>query len=106
MLDLNDALLHLGYDNPDEFITKNVEGNLKEAEAYLKGAVGEDVLKLLPDDERVDILLKAYLDDLHDDRGTTSAKANNAKRAMIDSAEKQLRLKLVREREKAGGATV
>lgn len=106
MLTLEDALLHLGYDVPDATITKTVEGNLAEAKAYLKGAVGEDVLDLLPNDERVDILLKAYLDDLHDDRGTTSAKANNAKRAMIHSAETQLRLKLVRERAKAEGATV
>lgn len=105
MLTLDDALLHLGYDEPDEKITKAVTDNLNEATDYLKGAVGEDVLDILPEDYRVDILLKAYLDDLHDDRGTTSAKANNAKRAMIHSTEMQLRMKLIRERAKAEGAT-
>ena len=105
MLTLEDALLHLGYDETDAKIDSIVSANLREAEAHLLGAVGEDVLELLPEDARVDILLKAYLDDLHDDRGTTSAKANNAKRAMVHSAELQLRMKLIRERAKAEGAT-
>ncbi len=101
MLTVTDALLHLGYDEADEVITKTVTKELAEACSYLRGAVGEDVLDLLPNDERVDILLKAYLDDLHDDRGTTSAKANNAKRDMVHSSEWQLKLTLSRKREEA-----
>lgn len=98
---LDDALLHLGYDEADEAIIKKVTSELDEAEAYLQGAVGMDVFDLLPDDPRVNILLKAYLDDLHDDRGTTSAKASNAKREMIHSTEWQLRLDLAKAREDA-----
>lgn len=98
---LDDALLHLGYDEVDETITKKVTGELEEAETYLKGAVGDDVFDLMPEDPRVNILLKAYLDDLHDDRGTTSTKANNAKRGMIHSTEWQLKLELARAREAA-----
>jgi hypothetical protein len=101
MLTLVDALQHLGYDEVDEVITAKVTAELAEASSYLQGAVGEDIFELLPDDHRVDILLKAYLDDLHDDRGTTSAKANNAKREMVHSTEWQLRLTLSREREEA-----
>ena len=101
MLTINDALAHLGYDEPDELITNKVTAELDEAEAYLQGAVGMDVFDLLPTDPRVNILLKAYLDDLHDDRGTTSAKAGNAKRELISSTEAQLKMELVRAREGA-----
>ena len=101
MLTIVDALYHLGYDEVDELITEKVTNELNEASSYLQGAVGEDVFELLPDDPRVDILLKAYLDDLHDDRGTTSAKANNAKRELVNSTEWQLRMTLSRKREEA-----
>lgn len=101
MLTIDDALTHLGYDETDEVITKKVTAELDEAEAYLQGAVGMDIFDLLPEDPRVNILLKAYLDDLHDDRGTTSAKAGNAKRELIHSTEQQLRMELVRVREEA-----
>jgi hypothetical protein len=101
MLKLTDALRHLGYDEVDEVITERVTNELAEASSYLRGAVGDDVFDLLPEDPRVDILLKAYLDDLHDDRGTTSAKAGNAKRELVHSTEWQLRLTLARKREEA-----
>lgn len=102
MLTYEDALQHLGYDEVDERIKATVAHELQEAQMYLKGAIGTDVLDLMPDDPRVDILMKAYLSDLHDDRGTTSAKASNAKREMIHSTEWQLRLELIRLREEAG----
>ncbi len=101
MLTLEGALRHLGYDEVDEVIIEKVTNELAEANSYLQGAVGEDVLDLLPDDPRVNTLLKAYLDDLHDDKGTTSAKAGNAKRELIHSTEWQLRLTLSRKREEA-----
>ena len=102
MLTIDDALLHLGYDEVDEVITRRVKSELAEATGYLRGAVGGDILELLPEDPRVDTLVKAYLDDLHDDRGTTSAKASNAKRELIHSTEWQLRMELARKREEAG----
>lgn len=101
MLTLTDALRHLGYDEVDEAITDTVTAELAGANSYLRGAVGEDVFDLLPGDSRVDILLKAYLDDLHDDRGTASAKAGNAKREMVHSTEWQLRMELAHKREEA-----
>ena len=101
MLTVDDALLHLGYDEVDDTIVKKVTSELEEAEAYLKGAVGVDIFDLMPEDPRVNTLLKAYLDDIHDDKGTTSAKANNAKRELIHSTEWQLRLELVKAREEA-----
>ncbi len=101
MLTIEGALRHLGYDEVDEVITEKVTNELAEANSYLQGAVGEDIFEVLPDDPRVDILLKAYIDDLHDDRGITSAKAGNAKREMVNSTEWQLRLTLARKREEA-----
>ena len=101
MLTIADALEHLGYDEVDDSITRTVNSELAEATGYLRGAVGADVLELMPDDSRVDTLMKAYLDDLHDDRGITSAKAGNAKREMIHSIEWQLRLELAQTREEA-----
>ena len=106
MLTVEDALRHLGYDEPDETIGRTVTDELAEVKAYLQGAVGVDIFELMPEDPRVDTLMKAYLDDLHDDRGTTSAKAGNAKRGMIHSTEWQLRLELVRKREELEGASV
>jgi hypothetical protein len=103
MMTLDDALLHLGYDEVDETITRKVTSELEEAETYLQGAVGADIFDLMPEDPRVNILLKAYLDDLHDDKGTTSAKASNAKRDMIHSTEWQLKLELAKAREEAEG---
>lgn len=101
MLTIEGALRHLGYDEVDKFIAQRVTDELTEAKSYLQGAVGDDIFDVLPDDPRVDTLLKAYLDDLHDDRGTTSAKAGNAKRELIHSAEWQLRFTLARKREEA-----
>lgn len=101
MLTLNDALRHLGYDVTDDMIAQTVSAELDEVKAYMQGAVGVDLFELMPDDYRVNILAKAYLDDLHDDRGTTSAKAGNARREMIHSTEWQLRLELSRKREEA-----
>lgn len=105
MLTIDDALRHLGYDEIDETITKAVTEELERAKSYLQGAVGDDIFELMPKDPRVDILLSAYLDDLHDDRGTTSAKAGNAKREMVHSTELQLKLALARKREEQEGAS-
>lgn len=101
MLTLEEALRHLGYDEVDDAITATVADELEEVKSYLQGAVGADIFDLMPEDPRVGILLKAYLDDVHDDRGTTSAKAGNAKRELVHSTEWQLRLELARKREEA-----
>lgn len=106
MLTIDDALAHLGYDEVDEKITKAVTDELEGARSYLQGAVGDDIFDLMPDEPRIDILLRAYLDDQHDERGTTSAKASNAKRELINSTEWQLRMELARKREELKGASL
>lgn len=102
MLTINEALDHLGIDYADEKVTRNVGSALKDAQRYLQGTVGADVFDLLPDDERVERLVKVYLTEIYDEP-STSAKAGNAKREMVHSMELQLRMELARLRE---GATV
>lgn len=100
MLTIEEALAHLGIDYADETVTRNVASALKDAESYLQSAVGADIFELLPHDDKAERLVKCYLSDLYDERGT-SAKAGNAKREMIHSMELQLKLELARIRESA-----
>lgn len=101
MVTIEEALRHLGYDQTDPVVVSNVTAALRDAESYLQGAVGDDVLELLPDDPKADRLVKTYLEEMYDERGLTSAKAGNAKREMVHSLEWQLRMKLARMREEA-----
>lgn len=98
---IEDALLYLGIDYADEMVTANVTRALNDAKAYLQSAVGEDVFDLLPEDPKVGRLVLTYLQELYDERSTTSAKAGNAKREMVNSMEWQLRMELARKREEA-----
>lgn len=97
---LEEALLHLGYDYPDETIRKIVTRELAAAVATLHGAVGEDVELLMPDDARAKELVLIYLDDLHDNKGV-SAKVSGATRRMVATMEMQLNLELRTRREEA-----
>lgn len=95
-----DLLDHLGIDYADEQVTRNATRALRDAGSYLLSTVGADVHTLLPNDSKADRLVLEYAADLYDERGT-STKAGNARRAMIDSMETQLRLELARAREAA-----
>lgn len=97
---------YLGIDYADEDVTANVTNALNDAMVYLQSAVGADVFELLPDDRKVWRLVKIYTKEMYDERGTSSAKANNAKREMVHSMEWQLKLELVQAREKAAGGAV
>lgn len=92
---LEDALMHLSIDYPDEVVTANVTRMLNTSIATLHGAVGENVEKHLPGDPRIDELVYAYLDDLYSDRGTSS-KVSNATRRIVHTIETQLRIELQR----------
>lgn len=100
-LTVDELLQHLGIDERDTLIVANVTSALEDAEAYLKSAIGEDVFDLLPEDPKVVRLWKLYATDFYDER-STSAKAGNAKSAMVHDLEWQLRMELARAREEAG----
>lgn len=97
-----DVLAYLGIDYADEVVTRNVTKAMSAAWQTLLGSVGEDVEKLLPNDPRVEELVKIYTDDLYSERGV-SAKVSNATRNMVSTMEGQLRLELARKREEAAG---
>lgn len=95
-----EALVHLGIDYPDENIKTIVTQKLAAAVSTVKGAVGDDVELLLPDDSRVKELVLAYLADLYDNRGV-SAKISNAVRLSMASMELQVKMELRQIREEA-----
>ena len=98
---VEDALLYLGIDYPDDVIRKNVTRALATAVKTLHGAVGEDVETLMPNDSRANELVLIYLDDLYSQRGI-SAKVTGATRRMVADMVLQLQMELRTLREEAG----
>lgn len=99
---VEEVLQYMGYDYPDDVVTANVTRALATAEATLRGAVGDDVDDLLPDDSRVKELVLIYADDLFTNRGL-SAKVSGATRRMVQDMELQLCMELRRKRAEVAG---
>ena len=100
MVTVPEALLYLGIDYEDEAVTANVTRALNTAKQTLKGAIGADWEKYLPNDPRAAELVLIYLDDLYSERGV-NAKVGNATRRLVADMELQLRLELRRAKEAA-----
>ena len=98
---VEDALVYLGIDYPDEVIRKNVTRALAAAVKALHGAVGEDVETLMPNDPRAQELVLVFMDDLYSERGV-SAKVSGATRRMVADMVLQLQMELRQLREGAG----
>lgn len=97
---LNDALDYMGIDYVDAMVNKNAQRALNTAKSVLKGAVGDDVFNLMPDDDRVRELTLMYTDDLYSERGV-ALKVSAATRKLAADMELQVRLELSRAREAA-----
>lgn len=95
---IEQALDYMGIDYVDDMIRSNVTRALNTAARTLRGAVGDDVLDLLPGDERAAELILIYTDDLYSERGV-GAKVSAATRQLVHSMEWQLKLELRRARE-------
>lgn len=104
---IDEALAYLGYDYKDAVVTATVTRALNAAVGYFYGAVGskEDVEKYLPDDPRVPELVLHYLDEIYDEKGVTSSKANSATRNSINSLKLQLQLALRQAKDKEASST-
>ncbi len=98
-----EALAYLGIDYADDVVKRNVTRAMATAAKTLQGALGADVLQLLPDDERVKELALIYTDDLYSTRGV-AAKVSGATRQLVHTMELQLKLELRAMREEAAGA--
>jgi GTPase len=88
----------MGIDYVDDMIRNNVTRAMATAARTLRGAVGDDVLDLLPGDERVAELILIYTDDLYSVRGVGD-KVSAATRKLVHTMEWQLKLELRRARE-------
>lgn len=86
---IEEALAYLGIDYQDAVTATNVTRALATACKTVRGAVGDDVDVLMPDDPRVKELALIYLDDLYSNRGL-SAKVSNATRLSVQTLELQL----------------
>jgi GTPase len=97
-----EALDYLGIDYADDVVKRNVNRAMATAAKTLQGAVGADVLTLMPNDERVKELGLIYTDDLYSTRGV-AAKVSGATRQLVHTMEQQLRLELRQLRKEAAG---
>lgn len=98
-----EALDYLGIDYADDVVKRNVTRAMATAAKTLQGAIGADVLTLMPDDERVKELALIYTDDLYSTRGV-AAKVSGATRRLVQDMELQLRMELRKLRKEAAGA--
>ena len=87
-----EVLSYLGIDYADDMVTRNVERAIKTADAYLKGAVGENYPT---DDPRAKELALIFISDLYDNRGMIEKVSGNVRR-LVDDFMLQLRLELRR----------
>ena len=101
MLTVDEALIYLGIDYPDDVVTANVARALASATATLHGSVGEDIEVYMPGDPRARELVLLYLDDLYTNRGLSN-KAIGSQRRLIADMEWQLRLELRQAKGAAG----
>lgn len=91
MIKVDDVLDYLGIDYDDEMINRNIERCIKTADAYLKGAIGENYPA---DDPRAKELALMVVSDLYDNRGYTSSNVSNMVRRLVEDFSLQLRLEL------------
>ncbi len=104
MVTIEDALTHLGIDYADKAVTANVRAALDAAEYRMLGAVGYKVREFLPEDPRVDQLVRIYLTENYDER-SASMKTGNARSRLATDLELQLRLELRAAQDQAGGGS-
>ena len=105
MVTLQDALDYLGIDETDDVIERRVVKAMQSGEAMMRGAVGEDVREMLPDDPRIDELALYFTGEAYDDRAGSQKQVSVRSRYACDL---ELQLKTARRRAmlQAGGGIV
>ena len=88
----NEVLDYLGIDYADDMVIRNVERSIATADAYLKGAIGQNYPT---DDPRAKELSLIFIADLYDNRGSIEKVSGNIRR-LVDDFMLQLRLELRR----------
>lgn len=85
-----EVLDYLGIDESDPMIEANIVRSIRTADAYLKGAIGENYQI---SDPRVKELALIFISDLYDNRGMIEKVSGNIRRLVSDFC-LQLRLEL------------
>ena len=89
---VDDVLYYLGIDYADNMVTKNIERAINTADAYLKGAIGDNYPI---EDPRAKELALIFIADLYDNRSMIEKVSGNVRR-LVDDFMLQLKLELMR----------
>lgn len=89
---VDEVLYYLGIDYADDMINRNIERAIRTADAYLKGAIGDNYPT---DDPRAKELALIFIADLYDNRGMMEKVSGNVRR-LVDDFMLQLKLELMR----------
>ena len=92
LVSVEEVLDYIGQDYADEMIVRNIERNIKTADAYLKGSIGANYPV---DDPRAKELALIIVADLYENRGLQFTISGNTRR-LVDDLSSQLRLELRR----------
>lgn len=87
-----DVYNYLGIDYADQMVEANVNRAISTADAYLKGAIGDNYPM---EDPRAKELALIFIADLYDNRGSLEKSSVNVRR-LVDDFLLQLRLELRR----------
>ena len=94
VVSVDEVLAYLGIDYADNMVNKNIERLIRSADAYLKGAVGDNYPVDNPKAKEIALIV---ISDLYDNRGVHPATgANNNLRRLLEDLILQLKLELRR----------
>ena len=94
VVSVDEVLAYLGIDYADNMVNKNIERLIRSADAYLKGAVGDNYPVDNPKAKEIALIV---ISDLYDNRGVHPATgANNNLRRLLEDLIFQLKLELRR----------
>ena len=92
VVSVDEVLAYLSIDYSDDMIESNISRAINTADAYLKGAIGDDYPTA---DPRAKELALIIVSDLYDNRGLVNTVSGNT-RKMVDDFCLQMRLELRR----------
>lgn len=94
VVSVDEVLAYLGIDYTDSMVNANITRLIRTADAYLKGAIGDNYPV---DDPKAKEIALIVISDLYDNRGVhPSTGANNNLRRLLEDLSLQLKLELRR----------
>ena len=93
VVSVDEVLAYLGIDYADDMVTKNINRLIYTADAYLKGAVGDNYPVDSPKAKEIALIV---ISDLYDTRGVHPSSGANSMRRLLEDLILQLKLELRR----------